>query len=204
MSTITPPLYLMHHKFQDCFSDLWGHKLFLALYESQGFYPWSFRVVPSLPWVVSSQVCAHCDSIEDLREICKSLKLFLCAPLLLLSFPLERFSDFQGPYGILWLIIWGNHRVRQKLKFWLPTTRTQGTNYQKKENSESKPPILAQFPVVYLLTPKLWWAAIYGVAQSWTQLKRLSSSSSSKLCRWEVSTTNGYLPWALAISLYKD
>ena len=25
-----------------------------------------------------------------------------------------------------------------------------------------------------------WWAAIYGVAQSWTQLKRLSSSSSSK------------------------
>ena len=26
-----------------------------------------------------------------------------------------------------------------------------------------------------------WWAAIYGVAQSWTQLKRLSSSSSSSL-----------------------
>ena len=25
-----------------------------------------------------------------------------------------------------------------------------------------------------------WWAAIYGVTQSWTQLKRLSSSSSSK------------------------
>ena len=25
-----------------------------------------------------------------------------------------------------------------------------------------------------------WWAAIYGVAQSWTQLKRLSSSSSNK------------------------
>ena len=24
-----------------------------------------------------------------------------------------------------------------------------------------------------------WWAAIYGVAQSWTRLKRLSSSSSS-------------------------
>jgi len=28
-----------------------------------------------------------------------------------------------------------------------------------------------------------WWAAIYGVAQSWTWLKRLSSSSSSILCR---------------------
>ena len=25
-----------------------------------------------------------------------------------------------------------------------------------------------------------WWAAVYGVAQSWTQLKRLSSSSSIK------------------------
>jgi len=27
-----------------------------------------------------------------------------------------------------------------------------------------------------------WWAAVYGVAQSWTQLKRLSNSSSSLLC----------------------
>ena len=26
-----------------------------------------------------------------------------------------------------------------------------------------------------------WWAAVYGVAQSWTQLKRLSSSSSSSI-----------------------
>ena len=26
-----------------------------------------------------------------------------------------------------------------------------------------------------------WWAAVYGVAQSWTRLKRLSSSSSSDL-----------------------
>ena len=32
-----------------------------------------------------------------------------------------------------------------------------------------------------------WWAAIYGVAQSWTRLKQLSSSSSTKCCnhhRW--------------------
>ena len=28
-----------------------------------------------------------------------------------------------------------------------------------------------------------WWAAVYGVAQSWTRLKRLSSSSSNKLLR---------------------
>ena len=26
-----------------------------------------------------------------------------------------------------------------------------------------------------------WWAAVYGVAQSWTRLKRLSSSSSNTL-----------------------
>ena len=26
-----------------------------------------------------------------------------------------------------------------------------------------------------------WWAAVYGVAQSWTRLKRLSSSSSSNM-----------------------
>ena len=29
-----------------------------------------------------------------------------------------------------------------------------------------------------------WWAAVYGVAQSWTRLKRLSSSSSSQLAPW--------------------
>ena len=27
-----------------------------------------------------------------------------------------------------------------------------------------------------------WWAAVYGVAQSWTRLKRLRSSSSNKVC----------------------
>ena len=38
-----------------------------------------------------------------------------------------------------------------------------------------------------------WWAALYGVAQSWTRLKWLSSSSSSitmfdHLMRWEIPT----------------
>ena len=32
-----------------------------------------------------------------------------------------------------------------------------------------------------------WWAAVYGVAQSRTRLKRLSSSSSSSWTRWEPS-----------------
>ena len=31
---------------------------------------------------------------------------------------------------------------------------------------------------------RAWWAAIYGVAQSWTRLKRLSSSSSSTGSNW--------------------
>ena len=39
-------------------------------------------------------------------------------------------------------------------------------------------------PVFFLENPRdggAWWAAVYGVAQSWTQLKRLSSSSSGFL-----------------------
>ena len=32
-----------------------------------------------------------------------------------------------------------------------------------------------------------WWAAVYGVTKSWTQLKRLSSSSSSSKCYCSVS-----------------
>ena len=35
-----------------------------------------------------------------------------------------------------------------------------------------------------------WWAAVYGVAQSWTWLKRLSSSSSSTYC---ISKNSGDL-----------
>ena len=33
--------------------------------------------------------------------------------------------------------------------------------------------------VVCLGDGEAWWATVYGVAQSWTRLKRLSSSSSS-------------------------
>ena len=56
-----------------------------------------------------------------------------------------------------------------------------------------------------------WWAAVYGVVQSWTWLKRLSSSSSSSSsswCQapllpvhngssfpWEWSQINTYLEW---------
>ena len=39
-----------------------------------------------------------------------------------------------------------------------------------------------------------WWAAICGVAQSWTRLKWLSSSSS--MCTWEdISSINGFRLW---------
>ena len=34
-----------------------------------------------------------------------------------------------------------------------------------------------------------WWAAIYGVVQSWTRLKRLSSSS-SKICLVNIAFKN--------------
>ena len=38
-----------------------------------------------------------------------------------------------------------------------------------------------------------WWASVYGAAQSWTQLKRLSSSRSSHSNRRKIS-----LPWWLS------
>ena len=31
-----------------------------------------------------------------------------------------------------------------------------------------------------------WWAAVYGVAQSWTRLKLVSSSSSTEVQSWEL------------------
>ena len=42
------------------------------------------------------------------------------------------------------------------------------------------------FPILHYLpefaqTHVHWWAAVYGVAQSWTRLKRLSSSSSMSI-----------------------
>ena len=35
-----------------------------------------------------------------------------------------------------------------------------------------------------------WWAAFYGVAQSWTQLKRLSSSSSTEMAVHKAGVTD--------------
>ena len=37
-----------------------------------------------------------------------------------------------------------------------------------------------------------WWAAIYGVAQSWPRLKRLSSSSSNYLIFWKLTNIIKY------------
>ena len=36
-----------------------------------------------------------------------------------------------------------------------------------------------------------WWAAVYGVAQSWTRLKQLSSSSSSSMYTGKVERDGG-------------
>ena len=54
-----------------------------------------------------------------------------------------------------------------------------------------------------------WWAAVYGVTQSWTQLKRLSSASSRSaekkgfgfkikdavLCFYDLPSIHHYLPF---------
>ena len=41
----------------------------------------------------------------------------------------------------------------------------------------------------------VWWAAVYGVAQSWTRLKQLSSSSEKK--KSKVLALNCYSPHSL-------
>ena len=46
---------------------------------------------------------------------------------------------------------------------------------------------------------RVWWAAVYAVAQSWTRLKRLSSSSSSSSCAAAQGMWN--LPGAGIMSL---
>ena len=55
-----------------------------------------------------------------------------------------------------------------------------------------------------------WWAAIYGVTQSWTRLKWLSSSSSSKkyiiwkIYRKETFTNRNYLLLNWTVNWYHD
>ena len=41
-----------------------------------------------------------------------------------------------------------------------------------------------------------WWAAVYGVTQSWTRLRQLSSSSSSSLEK-EMATHSSILAWEI-------
>ena len=60
-----------------------------------------------------------------------------------------------------------------------------------------------------------WWAAVYGVAQSWTRLKRLSSSSSSSSSilklpidqcerpdRFSVLNALGLVGWACCVAFF--
>ena len=57
----------------------------------------------------------------------------------------------------------------------------------------------------YLENPRdggAWWAAVYGVAQSRTRLKRLSSSSSLSLLQG-ISTTQGSNPHLLCLLLWQ-
>ena len=55
----------------------------------------------------------------------------------------------------------------------------------------------------YLENPRdggAWWAAVYGVAQSWTRLKRLSSSSKSCLTLCDPWTEARQAPLSLKFS----
>ena len=56
------------------------------------------------------------------------------------------------------------------------------------------------FIYIGTLNGGVWWAAIYGVAQSWTWLKRLSSSSSSKPLTEQLNWTE-LKPWVHSVSV---
>ena len=48
-----------------------------------------------------------------------------------------------------------------------------------------------------------WWATVYGVAQSWTQLMQLSSSSRDRNASWENWVQEVHVrmkPWTLAMA----
>ena len=49
-----------------------------------------------------------------------------------------------------------------------------------------------------------WWAAVYGVAQSRTRLKRLSSSSSSSNLRMYLETSNSRFHWISRAGLLEE
>ena len=51
-----------------------------------------------------------------------------------------------------------------------------------------------------------WWAAVYGIAQSWTRLKRLSSSSSSNVLEYreKVAQLGEGFDYRLAIKYTKS
>ena len=48
-----------------------------------------------------------------------------------------------------------------------------------------------------------WWAAIYGVTQSWTRLKRLSSSNQCKWGYWRWKDWASESECGLSLTLYK-
>ena len=50
---------------------------------------------------------------------------------------------------------------------------------------------------------RAWWAAVYGVAQSRTRLKRLSSSSSIQHSEWETIFANETADKKLIYKIYK-
>ena len=150
------------------------------------------------PWTAACQASL---SITNSRSLLKlmciasvmpSNHLILCHPLLLLPsiFPSIRVFSNESVLCIRWPKYWSfsfsishSNEYSGLISFrmdWLDPLAVQGTLKSLLQYHSSK----ASIPLQYsgLENPRngrAWWAANYGVAQSWTWLKWLSSSSQS-------------------------
>ena len=114
------------------------------------------------PWTAARQaslsITNSWSSLKSMSivSVMPSNHLILCCPLLLLPsiFPSIRVFSSESA---------GHHQVAKGLDFQLQHQSFQWTPTTNPRDREA------------------WWAAVYGVAQSQTRLKQLSSSSSSRI-----------------------
>ena len=103
----------------------------------------------------------------------------------------DHFHPFETLYPTLVLLPGKSHGQRSLVGFspWgrkeLDTTERLHFHFSLSCIGEGNGNPLQCFCLENPMDRGAWWAAVYGIAQSWTQLKRLSSSSSSI---WSIST----------------
>ena len=134
-----------------------------------------------LKYASYNQICPH--HVELLySEVRDNVNFFLCI-FTLVFFLL--FSKGNAPHSstLAWKIPWTEEPGRLKSMRWLRVRHNWATSlslftFMHWRRKWQPTPV---FLPGESQGRGAWWAAVYGVAQSWTRLKRLSSSSSSTL-----------------------